>query len=196
MQSAAESSYQLPSPDELLTLDSDAWESLYVLTRPTLWRFARNRLATSDQAEDAVSETLVRAMSAISRYQTRGQSRGHEGPGALIAWLVGIERNVINEMYRAGNRLRAVPDPVETPAPDSVDRVVADDEARALRAAFAELPSDDQELLGLRVVARLDAETTARVLGKRPGAVRMAQARALGRLRISLRQDPMYEDHR
>lgn len=57
---------------------------------------------------------------------------------------------------------------------------------RPLRVAFAGLPEPDRELLGLRVVACLDAETTARVLGKRPGAIRMAQSRALGRLRAKL----------
>jgi RNA polymerase sigma-70 factor (ECF subfamily) len=125
---------------------------------------------------------MVRAMGAMARYR--------QGPQSLVAWLIGIERNVINEMYRAGNRARSVAAPIEAAdsADRSADRVVAEDEAQALRAAFAELPPDDQELLGLRVVARLDAESTARVLGKRAGAIRMAQARALGRLRVTLRE--------
>ncbi len=161
-------------------MDPNAWEALYTGSRPPLWRFARARLATADQAEDAVSETMVRAMSAVARYRS--------GPGGLIAWLMGIERNVINEMYRAGQRHRAVPAAVEPAAPEPTDRMVAAAEASAVRAAFAELPFDDQELLGLRVVARLDTESTAKVLGKRPGAIRMAQARALGRLRVSLRE--------
>ena len=38
----------------------------------------------------------------------------------------------------------------------------------------------------LRVIAGLDSTTTALALGKRPGAIRMAQARALGRLRVTL----------
>ena len=58
-----------------------------------------------------------------------------------------------------------------------------------MRTAFAGLPEPDRELLGLRVVAGLDATTTAQVLGKRPGAIRMAQSRALGRLRVMLREE-------
>lgn len=176
----AEMTHELPSPAELRTLHPDAWEAAYVVTRPALWRFARSRLATDDQAEDAVSETMVRAMSAIGTYQ--------HGSSGLVAWLIGIERNVINEIYRAGSRLRAVAPLSEPPVEEAVDHVVASEEASALRVAFKQLPSGDQELLGLRIFAELDSETTARVLGKRPGAVRMAQARALGRLRVTLRE--------
>jgi len=165
----------------LEALDPDAWEQLYVEARPVLWRFARTRLATDEQAEDAVSDTLVRAMAAIGRYCVSPQSSG-----GIIGWLVGIERNVIHEIYRAGARLRAVPFARETVTAEPADRLVAADEARAVRFAFAQLPDDDRELLGLRVVANLDSATTARILGKRPGAVRMAQARALGRLRVTL----------
>ncbi len=165
----------------LEALDPDAWERLYVEARPLLWRFARTRLATAEQAEDAVSDTMVRAMAAIGRY-----CASPHRSGGIIGWLVGIERNVIHEMYRAGARLRAVPVVPETAPAESADRLVAADEARAVRLAFALLPEDDRELLGLRVVANLDSATTARILGKRPGAVRMAQARALGRLRVTL----------
>jgi RNA polymerase sigma-70 factor, ECF subfamily len=178
----SEHNHLLPTPGELRGLDPGAWEAVYLSARPALWRFARSRLATSDQAEDAVSETMVRAIAAIGKF--------NQGPNGLIAWLVGIERNVINEMYRQGSRLRSVPSPGEIAAPDIVEGVIASEEADALRIAFARLPSDDQELLGLRVLAGLDSETTARVLGRRPGAVRMAQARALGRLRVTLREDP------
>lgn len=165
----------------LEALDPDAWEQLYREARPLLWRFARTRLATAEQAEDAVSDTMVRAMAAIGRY-----CESPHRSGGIIGWLVGIERNVIHETYRAGARLRSVPMAHETIAAESADRLVADDEAQAVRIAFARLPDDDRELLGLRVVARLDSETTARILGKRPGAVRMAQARALRRLRVTL----------
>ena len=55
--------------------------------------------------------------------------------------------------------------------------------ARAVRAAFAKLGPADQEVLELRIMAGLSADEVAQTLGKRPGAVRMAQNRALGRLR-------------
>ena len=62
------------------------------------------------------------------------------------------------------------------------------EEAAAVRRAFALLSDDDRELLELRVVAGLSAEESAGVLGRRPGAVRMAQSRALSRLRRHLEE--------
>jgi RNA polymerase sigma-70 factor (ECF subfamily) len=49
-------------------------------------------------------------------------------------------------------------------------------------AMIAALPRDQAEAVLLRVVMGLDAATAARVLGKRPGAVRTAAHRGLRRL--------------
>jgi RNA polymerase sigma-70 factor (ECF subfamily) len=45
------------------------------------------------------------------------------------------------------------------------------------------LPDKQREILVLRVVVGLSAEETAEAVGSTPGAVRVAQHRALGRLR-------------
>ena len=45
------------------------------------------------------------------------------------------------------------------------------------------LPDKQREILILRVVVGLSAEETAEAVGSTPGAVRVAQHRALGRLR-------------
>ena len=47
---------------------------------------------------------------------------------------------------------------------------------------IASLPKDQAEAVMLRVVAGLDVAQTAQVLGKRPGAVRVAAMRGLRRL--------------
>jgi len=51
------------------------------------------------------------------------------------------------------------------------------------RRLLARLPENQRELLLLRVVSGLSAEETGNVLGMSPGAVRVAQHRALARLR-------------
>ncbi len=52
-----------------------------------------------------------------------------------------------------------------------------------VRAAFDRLSPEDQEVLELRVVAGLSAAGVAQATGRAAGAVRMAQSRALSRLR-------------
>jgi RNA polymerase sigma-70 factor (ECF subfamily) len=57
------------------------------------------------------------------------------------------------------------------------------DAARA-RALLEYLSPDQREILLLRVAAGLSAEDTAAALDMTPGAVRVAQHRALSRLRV------------
>ena len=156
--------------------DRDAWEALYRRAYPRLLAYAMHRL-DADGARDAVSETMARAVANIGRY------RPVPGTGGFEGWLFGICRHVVLDAQRAAGRRGYGPPPEAVNHSDPVEGLVSAEEAEAVRKAFALLPDDDRELLELRVVAGLSAEQTAAVLGRRPGAVRMAQSRALTRLR-------------
>jgi RNA polymerase sigma-70 factor, ECF subfamily len=156
--------------------DPGAWEALYVRGYAPLVAYAKRRLPKGAEADDAVSEAFARAYARIDRFRWKG--------AGFDAWLYGILRNVVMEMLRAGGRESSplgFEQPASTPGP--LDRVLADEETKELRSAFGRLSPEDQEVLELRVVGQLDTSEVAVVLGKRPGAVRMAQSRALGRLR-------------
>ena len=56
-------------------------------------------------------------------------------------------------------------------------------EAERARGLLDRLPDHQRELVLLRVVAGLSAEETGNVLGMSAGAVRVAQHRAIARLR-------------
>ena len=100
------------------------------------------------------------------------------------AWVQGILRNIVLERGRAAARRDGQPVPEQVSAdPTPLDRVLEDEEQAAVRAAFATLDEGDRELLELRVVGQLDARAVGDVLDMRPGAVRTAQSRAIGRLR-------------
>ena len=162
--------------DRARTGHSDAWEALYRRAYPRLFAYARRRLFAEQAADDAVSETMARAIKGIAGFEWRG--------GGFDAWIYGILRNVLLEGARhAARHVSAnVPEPA-CPEPGPLGRVLADEEAAELRSAFALLSPEDQEVLELRVVGGLAAEEVAGVIGKSPGAVRMAQSRALSRLR-------------
>jgi RNA polymerase sigma-70 factor (ECF subfamily) len=157
-------------------LDPHAWEALYRRMYEPLYRYARRRLPDRATADDAVSETMVRAIDRIGAFTWRG--------AGFEAWLFGVLRNVVREQRRRSYRTVG-PSTESTPVQHvtPVDHVLAAEEAVAVRAAFGRLSRADQELLELRVMAGFTAEQVAAVLGRRPGAVRMAQSRALARLR-------------
>ena len=160
--------------------DAAAWEELYRLVYPRLLAFAARKVG-ADQAADAVSETMSRAVARIDGFSWRG--------GGFEGWLFAILRNVLVDGHRR-DRLRAqlplTPELPDTREPDV--GLLAGEEAGELRIAFARLRPEEQELLYLRVVAGLSSAEVARIVGKRRGAVRMAQSRALERLRELLRE--------
>jgi RNA polymerase sigma-70 factor, ECF subfamily len=164
------------------TGDPDAWELLYRRAYPRLVAYARRRLATPDQAEEAVSETMARAMDTIDRYVDTHR----RGGAGIEGWLFGIARNVVLEAYRSGARHRAGTASLEpAPAGNPPEEAVLDAEERTLLVrAFERLSEADRDLLELRVLAGLDATRVGELTGRRAGAVRTAQSRALARLRV------------
>lgn len=160
--------------------DADAWEALYRRAYPRLLAYATRRLDL-ERARDAVAETMARAVAGIGRFESRGS--GFDG------WLFSILRHVVIDAHRARSR-EGYAEPADQWCVEAgpLEQVLADEETVALRAAFARLDADDRELLELRVIAGLSSDEAAAVLHKRPGAVRMAQARALDKLRHYLKE--------
>ena len=159
--------------------DPDAWELLYRRSYSRLFAYTRRRLTSDSAADDAVSETMLRALDRISSFTWQG--------AGFDAWLYGIARNVVLEAHRHDGRVVAsdsIPDGASVAELGPLDAVVRRDHHAEVRSAFERLSPDDQEVLELRVVAGLTADGAAAVMGRAPGAIRMAQSRALGRLRV------------
>jgi RNA polymerase sigma-70 factor (ECF subfamily) len=75
------------------------------------------------------------------------------------------------------------------------DRTTADaaelvGERERVDALLADLTDEQREVLVLRIVAGLSVDETADAVGRRPGAVRALQHRALARLRTNLSRRP------
>ena len=156
--------------------DDAAFVRLWRETQPVLLRFLTVR--APDLAEDVAAETWMAALPALRDFTG--------GEGAFRGWLVAISRNkLVDARRRAGRRPeQLVAAPVESgPAEADTADVVLEREAtqRALRL-IAELPPDVAEMVALRVVVGLDVSEVAGIVGKSPGAVRVAVHRGLRRL--------------
>jgi RNA polymerase sigma-70 factor, ECF subfamily len=169
--------------DQALHGDADAWATLYARLRPRLYAFCLRRLGSREDAEDAVAETMMRAVRSAGQFRWRG--------AGFDAWVFRICKNVIIDMSRSRSRQTAMVGRGERPLdPTPVEEQVAlNEEQAAVRRAFDHLSQDDRDLLELRVVAGLSSEEAAYVLQRRPGAVRVAQSRALKRLRTYLAEE-------
>lgn len=167
--------------------DPEALHGLMVDVHARAYRYARARLSTfphaAEAAEDAAQEVCIAVMTYLPRYEERG--------APFEAFVYKICSGKVADIQRAAYR---TPIPTEE-LPDRADDAATPEE-EALRADAAEqawallatLPDQQRELLTLRVAVGLSAQETAEALGMTAGAVRVAQHRALNRLRDLMRE--------
>jgi RNA polymerase sigma-70 factor, ECF subfamily len=161
--------------------DDAAWEALYRALYPRLRVFFVRRVG-AEQADDAVGETMMRAVASIDHFDWT--EAGFDG------WVFGIARHVSVDHHRRQERVRRyhhisrmfAGSKTDGTAPVDQELVIGDDQ-ELVRHLFTQLKPDEQELLELRVIAGLSAEQVGEVLGYKAGAVRTAQSRALAHLR-------------
>ena len=116
----------------------------------------------------------------------------HQGR-PFLAFVYGICAHKVADAHRAAARSRSLPvaDVPDSPSPDCgpEQSVVDDSTANTIEELLSTLPETSQEIIRLRVVVGLSAEATAEALGMTAGAVRVAQHRALAKLRHLLAND-------
>ncbi|MET9654119.1 RNA polymerase sigma factor [Streptomyces sp. NPDC006460] len=162
--------------------DEEAFAEAYRIVHPGLLGYLRGMVG--EDAEDVASEAWLEIARDLGRF--RGDAAGFRGWTATIA-----RHRALDHLRRARSRPRATAleqHVWELPAPGdvAVEALDALSTERAL-ALIAGLPPDQAEAVLLRVVVGLDGATSARVLGKRPGAVRSAAHRGLKRLARQLK---------
>lgn len=148
------------------------WQALH----PPLLRYLTVR---GDAApEDVAAETWMHVV--------RGLDGFEGGAAEFRAWLFTIARHRAVDQGRARARRPrtvSVPEPVEVSSPDldpSAEQQAVENEATAWALALvATLPPAQAEMVMLRVVAGLEVADVARLVGKRPGTVRVTVHRAL-----------------
>jgi RNA polymerase sigma-70 factor, ECF subfamily len=166
--------------------DEAAFRVLYRDTQPRVLRYLQAIVGAD--AEDVASETWLQVARDLPGF--RGDGDGFRG------WVATVARHRATDHLR---RARRRPQPAAVTVADLETWAASDDTAgQALElmataealALISQLPRDQAEVVLLRVVMGLDTAATARVLGKRPGAVRTASYRGLRRLSGWLEQAP------
>jgi RNA polymerase sigma-70 factor (ECF subfamily) len=129
-------------------------------------------------AEDVASETWLQAARDLSRF--RGD------PASFRVWLFRIARHRALDEFRRSRRRREEPrepsDLGDQSVRDVAYEVVERSDTRWAIDMIRTLPRGQAEALMLRLVVGLDVRAAAQVLGKRPGAVRVATMRGLRQL--------------
>ncbi|MCF1595126.1 RNA polymerase sigma factor [Streptomyces muensis] len=157
--------------------DEAAFAVAYRLVQPGLLGYLRGLVG--DDAEDVASDAWLEIARDLGRF--KGDGAGFRGWTATIA-----RHRALDHLRRQKVRPRASAlesDVLELPGPYSThDQALESISTERALALVGGLPRDQAEAVLLRVVVGLDGPAAARVLGKRPGAVRTAAYRGLKRL--------------
>jgi RNA polymerase sigma-70 factor (ECF subfamily) len=161
----------------------DALREVVEIIRPVVVRYVRARIGTAERsglsADDVAQEVCLAAIQALPRYQDQGRP--------FLAFVYGIASHKVADAHRAAARNRSEPTDV-VPERFSLEAgpeqmALRSDSAARMNRLLAVLPEKQREILTLRIVVGLSAEETAEAVGSTPGAVRVAQHRALARLK-------------
>ncbi len=171
--------------------ESDAIESLIAGVRQRVHRYCRARLrgypGADTAADDVAQEVCVAVLTALPHYRDTGR------PFEAFVFKVAGYKVADAQRLALGREqvVEQVPDSARTSLADDPERsAVLSSQADEVTRLMERLPGQQREVLVMRVAVGMSSEETAAALGMTPGAVRVAQHRALARLRALLGPDP------
>jgi RNA polymerase sigma-70 factor (ECF subfamily) len=172
-----------PATDELKLIrlsqqgDTEAFASLYACYVERITRYVYFRVTDHQLAEDITSRIFLKMLEKLDTYQV--------GQSPVIAWLYRMAHNAVIDHYRTKKTFVSLDDvhPAEARQEDGIEeKLELQIKSQQLRAALQALTEEQQRVLILRFIEGLSTREIARKLGKRQGAVRGLQMRALQKL--------------
>ncbi|WP_435384251.1 sigma-70 family RNA polymerase sigma factor [Corynebacterium faecale] len=166
--------------------DRRALQRIMEIIHPVVLRYARARIGGGRQPtpEDVAQEICLAVATSIGNFVDQGRP--------FMAFVYGIASNKVADAHRAMSRDKSTPtEDVPDTEPDSntpEEFALVTDGSNRVRALLDLLSEKARDILILRVMVGLSAEETAEMVGSTPGAVRVAQHRALTTLRSALEQ--------
>lgn len=156
----------------------EAEAALYGQYSAKVYYLALRDSKSSHDAEDVRAETFLRVIQAIRRNQIRSAD-------ALPAFILGVTRNVLRELYarrnQAGDAVEPSPEHLSSP---SHERVLLDSEVRvAVQKTIDRLKPREQAVLRMHFYEDLPTEEIARRADIAPERVRLVKSRALKHFR-------------
>ena len=161
-----------------------ALQRIMRIIHPQVLRYCRARIGGHRQptAEDVAQEICLAVATSIGTYKDKGRP--------FMAYVYGIAFNKVTDAHRAMGRDKSTP--TEEIPEDSAREATPEewaleaDGSNRMRALLDTLSDKAKNIVILRVFNGLSAEETAEIVGSTPGAVRVAQHRALAQLRKTL----------
>jgi RNA polymerase sigma-70 factor (ECF subfamily) len=166
--------------------DSQSFGAAFADYVGPIYRYCYSRLRSREAAEDATSETFLKAFAALA---------AHRGP-EYGPWLFAIARRVVVDHHRRGLYALDVDSiPVVDSDPGPEEYALGESDRLMLRRAVDGLPLAQKHAI-LLYVSGWSVADSAKILSKSDGAVKMLRRRGLASLRSALLSSAEYTAHR
>ncbi len=156
--------------------DEAAFTQLFRHTRPVVLRYLAS-FASADLIDDVASDTWVSIIKSMRTFRD-------DDLGSFHAWVLTMaRRRWVDEVRRRARRPEVLDRPltdIDGPSGSDVEAEAAEHSGTdAAMALIRQLPTDQAEIVTLRAIAGLSVEQVARIVGKKPGTVRVLSHRGL-----------------
>jgi RNA polymerase sigma factor (sigma-70 family) len=161
--------------------DEAAWSEIYGELAPAVLGYLRGSRAPDP--DDTLGETFLQVARDLASFSGDWD--------AFRGWVFTIAHHRLIDARRHAARrpaepMAVPPEPTTEPMPDAADEALAKIGAERVHRVLESLSTDQRAVLLLRIGGDLSIEQVARALGKRSGAVKQLQRRALLAIRREL----------
>jgi RNA polymerase sigma-70 factor (ECF subfamily) len=160
--------------------DRVAFAPLYDRYARPIYRFCYRRLGSHEAAEDATSQTFVKALAGLGRYQH----------GSFRAWLFTIADRVVTDIYRRRKPRVGIDSALDVESLETgpEEAFIAAETRLSVQAMIERLTPEQQRIVALHL-SGLTGPEIATVVGRERQAVKSMQFRAYASLRRFLNDE-------
>jgi RNA polymerase sigma-70 factor (ECF subfamily) len=160
--------------------DRTAFAPLYDRYARPIYRYCYRRLGSHEAAEDATSQTFVKALHGLGRYKD----------GSFRGWLFTIADRVVTDVHRKHRPQIEIESALDVESLESgpEDAFISAETRLSVQEMIERLTPEQQRIVALRL-AGLTGPEIAAIVGREPQAVKSMQFRAYARLRRFLGDD-------
>ncbi len=155
--------------------DAGAFGQLYDHYVDLVYRHIYYRVYSTHDAEDLTQQVFMKAWKALGKYRKKS---------AFGAWLMTISRNLLIDHYRSRKDRDSIDEQFDMesgdPGPEELAEVSADRQRLAI--AIGRLPDEQRQVVIMKFIDGYEYSEIAGMLGKKEGAIRVIQHRALKKL--------------
>lgn len=150
--------------------DIKAFSELYAQLYQELYKFALYTMKHSQDAEDAVSETVIAAYENIKKLKKEESFR---------SWIFTILMNQCKKHFKQNSETEELKDEIKA-------EEVSQEENYDLLQAFQMLDGEERMILSCSILEGYSSEEIGQMLAMNPATVRSKKSRALEKLRKNL----------